>query len=127
MHVDQSELPDSCVKGIKACDKLFFPNIFTLLKLECTFPVTSAECERSASVLMRLIHYRRASMTGERLSSLAFIHIHYDYNHTLDDIVDKCSVIVVFHLFLYDIYKITRETYYYFNTISKLYSVICLN
>jgi len=47
------------------------------------------ECERSASVLRRLNHYTRASMTGERLSSLTLIHIHYDYNHSLDDIVDK--------------------------------------
>ena len=53
LHVDQSELPDSCAKAIEACDTLFFPNIFTLLKLACTSPVTSAECKRSASVLMR--------------------------------------------------------------------------
>ena len=39
----------SPAKAIKHCDKLKFPNVFTLIKIGFTMPVTSAECERSLS------------------------------------------------------------------------------
>ncbi|XP_071483383.1 52 kDa repressor of the inhibitor of the protein kinase-like [Diadema antillarum] len=81
--------PDSPARAIKACDRLRYPNIFVLLKVACTLPVTSAECERSASVLRRLHHYTRATMGMERLSALALIHIHYDYPHDVDKIISR--------------------------------------
>ena len=70
--------PSSCAKAIKECDAQQFPNISQLLKLACTLPVTSCECERSASTLRRLNNFMRASMGKERLSALAMIHTHYD-------------------------------------------------
>lgn len=75
---DQESRPDSCSKAICECDELQFPNIFTLLKIACTIPVTSCQCERSASALRRLHTYTRASMGQNRLSALALIHIHYN-------------------------------------------------
>ena len=54
-----------------------YPNLYVLLKICCTIPATSCECERSASALRRLHTFNRASMTQERLSSLALMHIHY--------------------------------------------------
>ncbi|CAG2239250.1 unnamed protein product [Mytilus edulis] len=86
-----SVIPDSCATAIRNCDALLFPNIYTLLKLACTSPVTSAECERSASSLRRLHHYNRASMTGDRLSALALIHIHYGFNHSYEKIINSFS------------------------------------
>ena len=72
---------------------LIDPHVFTL----CLRPHTDSKSYRLhyGSLLIvydnlrRLNHYTRASMTGERLSSLVLIHIHYDYNHSVDDIVDK--------------------------------------
>ena len=72
------ECPDSCAKAIKVCEKGTFPNLHVLLQLACTIPVTSCECERSASAQRRLHSYMRASMDQSRLSSLALIYIHYD-------------------------------------------------
>ena len=69
--------PASPAQAVKECDRDLFPNIFTLLQLACTIPVTSCECEHSASALRRLHNYMRATMTT-RLSSLALLHIHYD-------------------------------------------------
>uniref|UniRef100_A0A3B1KIQ4 DUF4371 domain-containing protein n=1 Tax=Astyanax mexicanus TaxID=7994 RepID=A0A3B1KIQ4_ASTMX len=43
--------PSSCASAIKECDEMMYPNIFKLLKIACTLPVTSCECERSASTL----------------------------------------------------------------------------
>lgn len=59
-----------------------------LLKIACTLPVTSCECERSASVIRRLNTFMRASMKEERISSLALIHTHYDMEVDLDEAVD---------------------------------------
>ena len=64
----------SCATAIKQCDKDLLPNIFILLKLACTLPVTSCECERSASTLRRLDNFMRHCMKEDRLPSLALIH-----------------------------------------------------
>ena len=80
--------PCSPAKAIKECDATDFPNISVLLTIACTMPVTSCECERSASALRRLNNYMRASMGKDRLSHLALLHIHYDVPIDLDDVVD---------------------------------------
>ena len=70
--------PVSPATAIKDCDPATFPNISVLLQIACTLPVTSCECERSASALRQLNNYMRASMGKSRLSNLALLHIHYD-------------------------------------------------
>ena len=77
--------PDTLAKAIKKCDEERFPNLFVLLKITCTFPITSAECERSFSAMGRLRTWVRESMKMERLGSVAIINIHQqeevDYKH----------------------------------------------
>ena len=72
----------------KDCDRDCFPNVYILLQIACTIPVTSCECERSASALRRLNNYMRASMGQTRLSNLALLHIHYDTPINLEEVVD---------------------------------------
>ena len=83
--------PSSCASAIKECDVMMYPNIFKLLKIACTLPVTSCECERSASTLRRLNTFMRSSMGEDRMSSLALIHTHYDMALDLDEAVDLYS------------------------------------
>ena len=45
--------------------------------------------ERSASALRRLHNYMRASMGNSRLSSIALLHIHYDMDVDLDEVVTR--------------------------------------
>ena len=80
--------PSSPAEAIKDCDADFFPNINIMLRIICTIPVTTCECERSASALRRLNNYVRASMGKARLSNLALLHIHYDMEIDLDQVVD---------------------------------------
>lgn len=80
--------PSSCAGALKECDKASFPNIFILLQIACTIPVTSCECERNASALRRIHNFMRTTMTVERLSSLALMHIHYSHEVNLDRDVD---------------------------------------
>ena len=49
--------------AIKQCDKERFPNLFTLLNISCTLPVTSRECERYLSAMRCLRTWLRSSMT----------------------------------------------------------------
>ncbi|CAH3158613.1 unnamed protein product [Pocillopora meandrina] len=55
----------------------------------CTIPVTSADNERSNSTLKLVKGYLRTTMTTERLSSLAFMSIHYEKPFDYDAIVQK--------------------------------------
>ena len=80
--------PSTPAEAIKNCDADLFPNLRVLLQIACTIPVTSCECERSASALRRLHNYMRASMGKSRLSSLALLHIHYDAEIDLDKVID---------------------------------------
>ena len=81
--------PNTCARALKECDKASYPNIFVLLQIACTIPVTSCECERNASALRQLHNFMRTSMTEDRLTSLALMHIHYDHPVDLDNVVDK--------------------------------------
>ena len=61
-----------------------FPNIYILLQISYTIPVTSCEYERSASELQRLNNYMRPLMGKKWLSNLALLHIHYDTPEVVD-------------------------------------------
>ena len=58
---------DSCASSLKACDPDDFPNLYMLLKIAATLPVTTCECERSISTMRRLNNYMRCTM-GESQS-----------------------------------------------------------
>ena len=57
-----------------------------MLRIICTIPVTTSNV-RSASAL-RCLNYMHASMGKARLSNLALLHIHYDMEIDLDQVVD---------------------------------------
>lgn len=81
------ERPSSLASAIKMCDEKRYPNLFVLLKLGCTLPVTSCECERSFSTIRRLRTWLRSSTTTERLSSLAIMNIHREQIIDYDEAV----------------------------------------
>ena len=74
--------------SLAQADETMFPNIFVLLKIGCTLPLTSCECERSFSTIRRLHTYLRASMGQERLSNLALMTVHYDDPIDLEEVVN---------------------------------------
>ena len=75
-----------------------YSQIFILLKIYLTLPVTSAGAERSFSVLKRLKTYLRSTLGQERLSSLAILDIEYEQTgllveNSLDDLVDDFATV----------------------------------
>ena len=83
------QLPDTPAAALNFASHSMFPNIHQIFSLVCTVPVTSCECERSVSVLRRLKTYLRSNMDQERVSGLALMHIHYNMELNLEEIVDN--------------------------------------
>ena len=68
-----------------------FPEVYSLIKVAMTIPVTSATAERSFSVLKRTKTYLRSTMVQERLTHLAVLSIERELskNLDLDSVVDR--------------------------------------
>lgn len=88
MFMNGEERPDNCLDALKKCDPCLFPNIYILIQIACTIPVTSCECERNASAVRLLHNYMHCGMSEDRLTSLALLHIHYTHEFDLDNVVD---------------------------------------
>ncbi|XP_068703325.1 52 kDa repressor of the inhibitor of the protein kinase-like [Montipora foliosa] len=82
------DIPEKIANTLKSVDPVSFPNIFTILKILATIPVTSCSCERSISCLRYLKNYLRATMGEERLNGLALMHAHRDIPLDLDEIIN---------------------------------------
>ena len=80
LSIPSQDRPQNLSDSLKQYCSHSLPNIFTLLKLFATLPLSSCSCERSASAMRRLHNYLRCSQSEERLSALALINSNYDYN-----------------------------------------------
>ena len=74
---EQTAIPNNLVQALSACDIDSFPNVHRLLLIGCTLPISSAEAERSFSLMKRIKTCTRSIMTEQRLSDLAIIAVHY--------------------------------------------------
>ena len=63
---------------LAACKKVIYPNVFRLLQLLATHPMSSASNERSFSTLKRIETYLRNSVGEARLNGLAMLSIYRD-------------------------------------------------
>ena len=75
LDVPVENRPSSLAKAIKVCDKQTFPNVLLLIKIGCTLPVTSTECERSFSAMRILRTWLRCSIKSYRFGTLAITNI----------------------------------------------------
>lgn len=67
---DQVTVPKTAIHAINLCDEDVFPNIFTLLKILATLPVSTCEPERMFSKVDRTLTSIRSTMGEERLEGL---------------------------------------------------------
>ena len=81
--------PETLSKTLQQCSSASFPNIFTLLKLFATLPLSSCSCERSGSSLKRLNNFLRCTQSEERLSALAIIHCNYDFTINVPEVCKR--------------------------------------
>ena len=86
------EIPATATKALSQCPKEFYPNLHALLRLICTLPITTAECERSVSRLRMLKTYLRSSMGEDRLNGLALMRLHRNLTIDIPAIVDAFAL-----------------------------------
>lgn len=84
-----SPKPDTAISALNSCSSLIFPNIFQLLKILATLPVSSCEAERMFSKVDRTMTAIRSSMSEERLESLILLQAHREDLPTTDAVIDK--------------------------------------
>eukprot|EP00731_Ephydatia_muelleri_P018054 Em0011g94a len=82
---------DTPTKALSFGDKDYFPNIYVILVISATLPVTNYECERSISMLKLLKTSLRSTMANDRLNGLALMLIHRDVELNPDAVVEEFS------------------------------------
>ena len=87
--VPKSQLGSTLTTAIEECDKDHSPNIFVLLKITCTLPVTSCECERSFSAMRRHHTLLRSTMKTERLTALTMMNVHREGEVDYEKVVQQ--------------------------------------
>ena len=79
--------PMQCLQENNLTDN--FSEMFKLLEINATTPLTSAESERCFSTLKRIKTFYRNTMTNERPNSLAMLSIHKDLIRNIPNFNDK--------------------------------------
>jgi len=75
---DVSTVLSNAIEALCACHADIYPNVYTLLTISGTLPVSTATSERSFSTMRRLKTYLRSSLGNERMTGLALLSIHKD-------------------------------------------------
>ena len=84
----REDIPDSIGATLEQIDKDAYVNIYTMLQILITIPISSASCERSISTLRNLKTYLRNTMVQDRLNGLALMHAHREMELDLEKIID---------------------------------------
>ena len=83
-----ADIPDRVSEALAVVDQQAFCNIYTILQLLATVPISSATCERSISTLRYIRTYLRNNMTQDRLNGLALMYVHRDKHIDLDQVIE---------------------------------------
>ena len=84
----REDIPDSIDATLEQIDKDAYVNIYTILQILITIPISSASCERSISTLRNLETYLRSTMVQDRLNGLALMHAHREMELDLEQNID---------------------------------------
>ncbi|XP_008178902.1 52 kDa repressor of the inhibitor of the protein kinase-like [Acyrthosiphon pisum] len=88
---DSNKQYNSVIQILNECNPDLFPNIYKLLQILITLPITSCEAERSFSTLKRIKSYLRNSTSERRLNGLAALNIHYEVSVTPEEVISHLS------------------------------------
>ena len=88
MRLPDDSLPGTLVEILDQTNAALCPvRHFTLTKSSCTYPLSACADARSFSSMKRIKTSLRNTMTDERLSSLAILHIHnFDEDVNVDNV-----------------------------------------
>ncbi|XP_050058717.1 52 kDa repressor of the inhibitor of the protein kinase-like [Aphis gossypii] len=81
--------PNTAIEALDNCNILLFPNIWKLLQVLATIPMSTATPERTFSSLKRLKTYLRNSTSETRLNGLALMSIHREINVGPEEVLNR--------------------------------------
>ena len=81
--------PQSLVETLDYANAELYPGIYLTIKTLLTYPVTTCVTERSFSGMKRLKTPLRSTMSDERLSSLAVLHVHKHKKVDADQVISE--------------------------------------
>ncbi|CAI6354224.1 unnamed protein product [Macrosiphum euphorbiae] len=79
----------SALQALIECDANLFPNIFILIKILCTLPVSTTTPERMFSSLKRIKTYLRNTMSEDRLNGLTMLAVHKNVHIDTEEIINE--------------------------------------
>ncbi|XP_068704558.1 52 kDa repressor of the inhibitor of the protein kinase-like [Montipora foliosa] len=82
-------LPQTLVEILDVANPAFYPAIYVAVKTLLTYPVSACAAECSFSSMKRLKTPLRNTMTDDRLSSLAILHIHKEKEINVESVLDQ--------------------------------------
>ncbi|XP_052799078.1 uncharacterized protein LOC128230674 [Mya arenaria] len=86
-NIEESRLP-WLQDTLRQTSKDLYPCIYGILGVLLTMPPTSASFERSFSAMKRIKNYLRSTMSTDRMSSLALLHIHKDTDVDINNVIN---------------------------------------
>ncbi|VVC42668.1 HAT, C-terminal dimerisation domain [Cinara cedri] len=89
--VPDKELSKSAIDTLSAMSKGLYPNIWCLLSILATLPVSTSSAERTFSTLRRLKNYLRNSCSDDRLTGLALLSVHRSISINIEEIINTFS------------------------------------
>ncbi|VVC30760.1 HAT, C-terminal dimerisation domain [Cinara cedri] len=84
-------LPSNALDAIRRCDSIIFANIFMLLKILCSIPVSTTTSERSFSGLKRIKPNLKNSIKEDRLNGLVLLFYYRNIIITPDEVLDEIT------------------------------------
>ena len=77
--------PDFDINDIsKVIENHVYPNVYKLLQVTISIPISSATCERSFSSMRRIKNWLRTSMLQDRFTNLATLNIERDVVNSIN-------------------------------------------
>ncbi|XP_060845766.1 uncharacterized protein LOC132925382 [Rhopalosiphum padi] len=69
---------------LQKIDQNVFANLYKLMQVALTLPISSASCERSFSVMRRIKTWIRSSMNQDRFTDMSILHIERDISNIIE-------------------------------------------
>jgi len=68
--------------------KSVFPNLYKLLQVAISIPISLATCERSFSAMHKIKTWLRISMLQEKFNNSSILYIEKDININIENVID---------------------------------------
>ncbi|KAG5882839.1 hypothetical protein JTB14_022350 [Gonioctena quinquepunctata] len=79
--------PRNALDALNLCNPDIYPNVFIILEIFATLPISTSSPERSFSTLRRLKSYLRNTTSENRLNGLAHLNIHREIHVDPKDVM----------------------------------------